>query len=359
MKARASFYLYAVLILALAAGVGCSKAPNDAQMASDIQAKINADSGLQGKQLGVQAAGGVVTLSGTVDNDAQRQAASRYAGSEAGVKQVFNNLQVVPPVPVQTAKAQPVPEKRKPSPTKPRRQPRKSDDDPAPVSDAPAQVAAAAPAPAPAPVSAVVIPATPPQPSAPPPPPPPQKVTVPYGTALSVRLVDPIDSETNQLGDVFHATLNAPIVQDGEVVIPSGSDVQGHLADVKSAGKFAGKSVVVLQLDSISSGGQTYNIQTDQYSRDGSSRGKNTAEKVGAGAGIGAIIGALAGGGKGAAIGAAAGAGVGGGVQAATKGQQIKLPSETVLNFTLQAPVTVIATSQGPDSGRQKLGPNN
>lgn len=357
MKARASFYLHAALILTLAAAVGCSKVPDDTQMASDIQAKINADSGLQGKQLGVQAAGGVVTLSGTVDNDAQREAASRYAGSEAGVKQVFNNLQVVSPTPVQSAQAAPAQHDRKPSPaTKPHRQPRKSpdqDDDTPAVSDAPTQVASAAPAPAPIPAPAPVstVPATPP-------PPPPQKVTVPYGTALSIRLVDPIDSEKNQLGDVFHATLNAPITQDGAVVIPSGSGVRGHLADVKSAGKFAGKSVVILQLDSISSGGQTYNIQTDQYSREGSSRGKNTAEKVGAGAGIGAIIGALAGGGKGAAIGAAAGGGVGGGVQAATKGQQIKLPSETVLNFTLQAPVTVIATSQGPDAGRSKLGPN-
>lgn len=356
MRVRASFHLYAVIILTLATAVGCSKAPSDAQVASDIQAKISADSGLQGKQLGVQAAGGIVTLSGTVDNDAQREAASRYAGSEPGVKQVFNNLQVVAPALVQTAKAAPARHERKPSPaTKPRHQPRKSqDDDAPPVSDTPTQVAAAAPAPAPA---TVVITPQPPPPA--PAPPPPQKVTVPYGTALSVRLVDPIDSEVNQLGDVFHATLNVPITQDGAVVIPSGSDVRGHLVDVKSAGRFAGKSIVVLQLDSIAAGGQTYNIQTDQYSRDGSSRGKNTAEKVGAGAGIGAIIGALAGGGKGAAIGAAAGGGLGGGIQAATKGQQIKLPSETVLNFTLQAPVTVIATTEGPDAGRQKLGPNN
>src|SRR5256884_8395776 len=89
-----------------------------------------------------------------------------------------------------------------------------------------------------------------------------------------------------------------------------------------------------------------------------SSRGKNTAAKVGTGAGIGAIIGAIAGGGKGAAIGAAAGGGLGGGVQAATKGQQIKLPSETVLNFTLQAPVTVVATNKGPNSGRPTLDSN-
>jgi hypothetical protein len=180
-------------------------------------------------------------------------------------------------------------------------------------------------------------------------------VTIDQGTQLSVRLVDPIDSEKNQTGQTFHATLNNPLTADGEEVVPAGSDVVGHIAELKSAGKFAGQSVVVLQLDSITSGSRTYNIQTDQYKKQGSSRGKNTAEKVGGGAALGAIIGAIAGGGKGAAIGAAAGGGIGGGVQAATKSQQIKLPSETVLNFTLQAPVTVIQ-APNPNSNRQKLG---
>ena len=72
----------------------------------------------------------------------------------------------------------------------------------------------------------------------------------------------------------------------------------------------------------------------------------------------GAIIGGIAGGGKGAGIGAAAGGGLGGGVQAATKGQQIKLPSETVLNFTLQNPLTVIP-AQGPDSHRHRMDTTN
>jgi hypothetical protein len=110
----------------------------------------------------------------------------------------------------------------------------------------------------------------------------------------------------------------------------------------------------VLQLDRISVNGKSYAVQTDQYKRQGSSRGKNTAEKVGAGAAIGAIIGGIAGGGKGAGIGAAAGGGLGGGVQAATKGQQIKLPSETVLNFTLQNPLTVIP-AQSPDAHRHRM----
>ena len=341
-----------VLLLALGFAIGCSKTPNDAQMTSDIQAKLNADSGLQGKQLTVQADKGTVTLSGTVDNDAEREAAARYASSEPGVKEVVNNLQVQPAAPVQAAQAAPPAEEPKPAPSAPspsakRHHSRKQEQDSGDSSASSAASAAPPPPPAPAPA-----PSTPPPP---PPPPPPQKVSIPSGTALAVRLVDPIDSEKNQVGDTFHATLNNPLTIDGQVVVPSGSEVTGHLADVKSAGKFAGQSLVALQLDSLASGGQTYNIQTDQYKKEGSSRGKNTAEKVGAGAGIGALIGALAGGGKGAAIGAAAGGGLGGGVQAATKGQQIKLASETVLNFTLQAPVTVIATSQGPNAGRQKL----
>jgi hypothetical protein len=354
MRARTYFCGCVVaLLIALGIAIGCSKVPNDAQMISDIQAKLNADSGLQGRQLTVQAAKGTVTLSGTVDNDAQREAAARYASSEPGVKQVVNNLQVQPTAPVQTAQAEPPAEEPKPAPSAPapsakRHHARKQQQD---SGDSTVSSAASA-APPPPPPPPAAAPSTPPPP---PPPPPPQKVNIPSGTALAVRLVDPIDSEKNQVGDTFHATLNNPLTIDGQVAVPSGSEVVGHLADVKSAGKFAGQSLVVLQLDSLASGGQTYNIQTDQYKKEGSSRGKNTAEKVGAGAGIGALIGALAGGGKGAAIGAAAGGGLGGGVQAATKSQQIKLPSETVLNFTLQAPVTVIAASQAPSAGRQKL----
>ncbi|MBZ5649875.1 MAG: BON domain-containing protein [Acidobacteriia bacterium] len=353
MNAKFSLYVTAIALLAiLTVGVGCTKAPNDAQLTSDIQTKLASDSGLQGKQLGVKAEGGTVTLTGTVDNDAQRDAAARYAATEPGVKQIINNLQVAPPPPAEAAEAAPPVEETKPSPApaaksrrhepRERRMPSSSSD----TTSAP-PVAAMAP---PAPVAV--------GPSTPPPPPPPKKVTIPSGTTLAVRLVDTIDSETSQQGQTFHATLDSPLAVDGEVVIPSGYDVEGHLVEVKSAGKFAGQSVVALQLDRISAGGKYYSLQTDQYRRQGSSRGKNTAAKVGAGAGIGAIIGAIAGGGKGAAIGAAAGGGLGGGVQAATKGQQIKLPSETVLNFTLQAPVTVIASNRGPNEGRHRLDPN-
>ncbi|PYV94331.1 MAG: hypothetical protein DMG89_25580 [Acidobacteria bacterium] len=347
MKARVSVYLIA-LIAALAIAVGCTKAPNDAQISSDIQNKFNSDSGLQGKQLNVQAANGAVTLSGNVDNDAEREAAARYASSEPGVKQVVNNLQVGAPAP-DAAQAPPA-EAPKPSPApKPRRSTHARVHNTAPAESTPAPTESASASP-PAPINLT--------PSTPPPPPPPQKVTIPSGTTLAVRLVDTIDSERSQPGQTFHATLDSPLAVEGDVAVPAGYDVEGHIVDVKSAGKFAGQSVLALQLDRIKVGDKYYNVQTDQYRRQGSSRGKNTAEKVGAGAGIGAIIGAIAGGGKGAAIGAAAGGGLGGGVQAATKGQQIKLPSETVLNFTLQGPVTVVATNKGPNAARPALDSN-
>jgi len=346
MKAKISLCFTVVVLLSiLALGLGCSKAPNDAQIANDIQSKISADSGLQGKQLVVQAANGTVTLSGQVDNDAQRDAAARYASSVAGVKQVVNNLQAGP----QQAEQTPPQQERRSSPAKRRHNTSRTESD---SSSAPTQIAQAEPPPVATPASAPVAQVPPP------PPPPPQKVTIPSGTTFAVRLVDSLDSETATQGQSFHATLNSPLAVDGDIAIPAGYDVEGHVVTVQSAGKFAGQSVLVLQLDRITAGGKYYDIQTDQYKRQGSSRGKNTAEKVGAGAGIGAIIGALAGGGKGAAIGAAAGGGLGGGVQAATKGQQIKLPSETVLNFTLQTPVSVLPTTQGPNSGRQQLGTN-
>jgi len=352
-----SFCLLAVI---LGLGVACAHKPDDSKISSDIQAKFSLDSGLSGKPISVQARNGTVTLAGNVDNDAQRDAASRQAASVAGVTQVINNLQVgavaVAPTP-QTMQAANVPDKSKPAPgkhgsgRKSRRSGGTSDaenNDAAGTADSGQNssgetMAANTPPPAAE---------TSPQPPAAPPPP--KKLTVDQGTQLTVRLVDPIDSEKNQTGDTFHATLNTPLTVDGAEALPAGVDVTGHLVEVKSAGKFAGQSIVRLQLDSITSGGKTYNIQTDEYKKQGSSRGKSTGEKVGGGAALGAIIGAIAGGGKGAAIGAAAGGGIGAGAQAATKSQQIKLPSETVLNFTLQAPLTVVQ-APNPNLNRPKL----
>jgi len=189
------------------------------------------------------------------------------------------------------------------------------------------------------------------------PPPPPQKVTVPAGTQLTVRLNEPLDSERNQVGDQFHGSLGAPIVLDDETVIPIGADVTGRVAAVQSAGRFAGASLLTLELTSMSINGKTYNLQTNQWSRQGKGEGKNTAVKAGGGAALGAIIGGLASGGRGAAIGAAAGGAAGTGVAATKKGEQIKLGPEATLNFQLVNALTVTPQSTNDrNAGRTPMG---
>ena len=68
--------------------------------------------------------------------------------------------------------------------------------------------------------------------------------------------------------------------------------------------------------------------------------------------------GGIFGGGKGAAIGSAAGAGAGGGVQAASKKPDIKLSSEKILTFTLQAPVTLVPTTKPAREGSKLDSPS-
>jgi hypothetical protein len=375
MKLKPSLFL--VPLLALAVIAGCSRATrSDAQVASDVQNKIYSDAAVQSRQISVQAANGVVTLNGTVNSDAERVAAANDAGAIDGVKTVINNLQteqaqLASPEPAPQAAPTPAPQPKaaaKPSPRHNKRSTSTDDQQMAgsrhhhrPVnqsSDAysnnneqASNTPAALQEPAP-PIS----PPAPPAPAAPAPPPPPQKVTVPAGTQLSVRLNDPLDSERNQVGDSFHGSLSAPIMVDGDTVIPSGADVVGRVANVQSAGRFAGNSLLTLELTSLSVNGRTYGLQTNQWTRSGKGEGKNTATKVGVGTAAGAILGGIIGGGKGAAIGAATGAGAGTGVSAAKKGEQIKLGPEAVLNFqTINSLVVTPQSTNSRDEGRTPL----
>jgi len=356
MKAR--LYLIcriAVCVALLVLGIACTKAPNDAKVTSDIQAKLAADSGLQDKQLTVQSSNGTVTLSGAVDNEAERDAAAKYAASEPGVRTVINNLQVGAAQAASQPAPQPAPAAASSKPTASRKHHRSNEGNemaastPPPDQSQQAAVQPQPPAPDPPPMQAPPAQAPPPQPT---------PVTVPSGAVLSVRLVDTIDSATAQPGDTFHATLDAPLAVDGDVVVPAHYDVEGHIVNAQASGKFAGQALLALTLDRIKVNGKVYAIQTDQFSQKTGSRGKNTAEKVGVGAVAGAVLGGIFGGGKGAAIGSAAGAGAGGGVQAASKKPDIKLSSEKVLTFTLQAPVTLVPTTKPARDGQKLAAPN-
>jgi hypothetical protein len=170
------------------------------------------------------------------------------------------------------------------------------------------------------------------------------RVSVPTGTRLTIRTIDAIDSDRNHVGDKFAGTLDEPLYVNDVLVVPKGADVYGRLEEAKEAGRLAGKSQLRLSLTGIVVNGQTYALSTGDYELSGKSRTGNTAKKVGGGAAVGALIGAVVGGGKGAAIGAGVGAGAGTAVQVATQGDQVHVPSETLLEFALDQPVTIPIT---------------
>jgi len=165
---------------------------------------------------------------------------------------------------------------------------------------------------------------------------------LPAGTQLSVRTDQTINSENAAPGRTYPASVMQDVVdRNGSVVIPRGSEAMLIVREVNEGGTIHNGNFV-LDIDSIRVNGRRYTVNTaDLETRDRNGIGKNrrTGEMVGGGAVLGTLIGAIAGGGKGAAIGAIAGAAAGGGAQVLTKGREIRVPAETVLNFRLEEPL--------------------
>ncbi len=236
--------------------------------------------------------------------------------------------------------------------------------------EVPKKEASAAEAPAPAPAASPTAPAASPTltlpapvapavdaPGAPPEPtqvksepvaPVARQVTVPKGTPVSIRMIDAVDSASAHVGETFKASLDSPIVVDNETVFPKGAEVYVKLTKVESAGRLSGKSELQLQLDRIFLGDKSYTLESNTFENTGASQGARTARSAGLGAAIGAAIGAISGGGKGAIIGGATGAGAGVGVEAVRKGEQIRVDSETRLDFRLENPVDVTIQLPSP-----------
>ncbi|MGE0404998.1 MAG: BON domain-containing protein [Candidatus Korobacteraceae bacterium] len=331
MMVRSRLSVSILLVLALGLSIACSREStvSDSQIVEQVQAKLSGNSSLQGKQIQIQSSNGTVTLSGSVASDFERMAAANDAAQIQGVRTVVNNLQVAQesmaqaPEPAPMAEAQAPPAAARPSPAKRVPTPARQTEPQTSVREF-NEASVPAPTATPAPAAPVV-----------------RTVRVPEGTALAVRLIDPLDTQTAQAGQTFRGSLSAPVVVDGETVIPANADVEGEVVEAKSAGRFAGQSLLTLELTRLTVNGRSYDVQSNTWTKQASSTGKKTATKVGIGTALGAIVGGIAGGGKGAAIGAAAGAGAGTGVQAASGGEEIKLPSETLLDFSLASALNV------------------
>jgi hypothetical protein len=168
---------------------------------------------------------------------------------------------------------------------------------------------------------------------------------LPAGSQVSVRVNETIDSSKAAEGQAFDAQVTRDATDaNGDVVIPRGASANVVIRSASQGGKIRGASDLVLDLQSVTIGGQSYALETADVTKTGKSgvgANKRTATHVGGGAAVGAIIGAIAGGGRGAAIGAGAGAGAGALTQILTRGKDIKVPAESVLTFSLDQPLKV------------------
>jgi hypothetical protein len=291
-----NFSLVTVAICAALLAGACSRStqpvvPDDNRITGDIQSKLFQDSMVKSRDIHIDAKSGAVNLTGTVNSDDEKAEVERVVRQVNGVTQVNNQLAVQPPADSGAA-------------TQPLAAPQESTAESTPE-------------------------------------PKPRRVTIPAGTVVAVRTIDPIDTKINQPGQTFAASLSSPVVVRDRVIFRQGSDATLRLVSASQSGRFRGTSQMEVELVSVTVRGVRYPIQSSPYAARGASRGKRTAETVGGAAVVGGLIGALAGGRKGLAIGAGVGAGGGTGLQAFRHGDQVKIPSESKIDFALTAPVKV------------------
>ncbi|MBV9083861.1 MAG: BON domain-containing protein [Acidobacteriaceae bacterium] len=330
------FYVCASIAIALMFVAGCGKqSVSDDTVANDLKAKLFSDQATKSANINVGVKDGVVTLTGDVPTSDVELAAVKAANGTPGVKSVNDQLKVnassamTPLPPAGTAE------------TSNSQTPPLTGTSTGPAAPPPGEAASASKAP---PSEAVPPPSNPYTGAAPKGAPQPVAETIPAGTALSVRTIDTIDSARNDSGEVFRASLNTPILVRGRTVVPKGEPVSLLLTNAQGAGRIKGRAELEVRAVRLQYHGQSYDLNTTTIEETGKARGKSTAERGAIGAAAGAIIGAIAGGGKGAAIGSMAGGGAGVGVNVFTHGQQVKIPSESVLTFRLQSPVSIRET---------------
>ena len=323
----------AVLLLSLA---GCRTAPvvDDPTLTTQVQQRLASDTAISNEPIQTLAHTGIVTLTGSVSNAAARTLAANDAAAVAGVKQVINDITVNPATaPVTALSTKPLPPAEPVQTSRPREIVRSttSTRTTAPITRTTAPITRAPSYPS-SPAATYVPPVLAAQPSTPPPPVA-RVVTLPAGSTLPVRITQTLDSATSQPGDTFSGALATDVIADGMVLLPRGANVTGRVSEVHEAAHFKGAALLTVELTGATARGERVSLSTQPYSVEGKGRGKNTAVKTGVGAAAGAVLGGIFGGGKGAAIGAAAGGGTGAAINGVTRGEQVQIPSESVVRF--------------------------
>lgn len=325
----------------------------DGDLQASVAAAIQNDTALQGLAIKATISNRVVTLTGTVATEQQRQEAETVAAGVAGVAGIEDKITVTGGPAAQDQSAPPPPDQQQAVPAQNDQQapPAQSNQQGAPVPQAgqeqmpPPPPADQAP-PARQPYAArspygqqpgaygAYIPQGQPQPVSGP-------VTIPAGTLLQIRTSEPLDTRRLQDGQAFQATAASDVFEGNVLAIPRGATIQGVVSRVKKPGALGGAGELDLQITSLSLAGTQYPLTADTWSTKGPNKAGYTAGNTVGGAVVGAIIGGAIGRGPGAAIGALAGGGAGMLASAESGGPRAILMPETLLNFHLSAALTV------------------
>jgi hypothetical protein len=360
----------------------------DGQIEMDVVQALDASQALKNDMITAATIQGEVTLSGTVSSDASKQLAASIASHVNGVSKVNNNLSVGNPQDAQNAPApdadtQAMADNSQPNGAPPAQAPGQSQpdqpqqpgppqpqDQPAPPAypqpQAPYPQQGQAPYPQGQPGYPQGQPGYPANPNYPPPPnrpqyggygyaqPPQQPTYAPAtgpmtllpGTLLQLRTAEPVDNKRAADGTPVQFTVIQDVTLNGMLAIPRGATVQGVVTESKKAGDLAGSPELALTLTSLSMGGQSYPLDSDQFKVKGPNKAGRTVGNAVGGAVLGTIIGCAVGRGEGCAIGAGAGAAAGTAASAASPGPNIWIPAEALVTFHLKSPVTVNPVSQ-------------
>jgi hypothetical protein len=174
---------------------------------------------------------------------------------------------------------------------------------------------------------------------------------VPNDTQLVAVLNNSLSTGESREGERFTMTVRTPGAYEG-------ATIEGHVSNVKRAGRISGRSEMRLNFDRIvlrdgraagfagyiegvrTVGGENVRVEPESGGgvQERDNRSNRTAQRAAIGAAVGAIIGAIAAGGRGAAIGAAIGAGAGAGSVYAEGRDDLDLRNGT--EFTIRANAT-------------------
>jgi hypothetical protein len=171
--------------------------------------------------------------------------------------------------------------------------------------------------------------------------PPSGPVTLPAGQLLKLRTSEPLDSKRAKVGTPVEFTVVRDVFVKGVIAVPRGAVIEGHVVEDKNAGAVGGRAQLGLQIETLELGGEAYPLTADAFTVKSPNKAGRTAGNAIGGALLGALIGGAVGGGEGAAIGAGAGAAGGTAASAATPGPRVWIPAEALMDFHINAPLTV------------------